>query len=89
MRKEAKANGAKVIAITRAVESKLAAEADYVLPVAATELIHRSGAMSSRISQLNVVDVLFTAYVNRELRVLHESVWQNPYTEGRRNIKDD
>nr|WP_288824877.1 MurR/RpiR family transcriptional regulator [uncultured Clostridium sp.] len=63
--KEAKANGAKLIAITRAVESKLAAEADYVLPVAATELIHRSGAMSSRISQLNVVDVLFTAYVNR------------------------
>ncbi len=63
--KEAKANGAKVIAITRAVESKLAAEADFVLPVAATELIHRSGAMSSRISQLNVVDVLFTTYVNR------------------------
>lgn len=63
--REARANGAKVIAITRAVESKLAAEADFVLPVAATELIHRSGAMSSRISQLNVVDVLFTAYVNR------------------------
>lgn len=63
--KEAKASGAKVIAITRAVESKLAAEADFVLPIAATELIHRSGAMSSRISQLNVVDVLFTAYVNR------------------------
>lgn len=63
--KEAKSNGAKVIAITRAVESKLAGEADFVLPVAATELIHRSGAMSSRISQLNVVDILFTAYVNR------------------------
>lgn len=63
--KEAKANGAKVIAITRAVESRLAVEADFVLPVAATELIHRSGAMSSRISQLNVIDVLFTAYVNR------------------------
>ncbi|QHQ63313.1 SIS domain-containing protein [Anaerocolumna sedimenticola] len=63
--KQAKANSAKVIAITRAVESKLAAEADFVLPVAATELIHRSGAMSSRISQLNVVDIFFTAYVNR------------------------
>lgn len=63
--REAKGNGAKVIAITRAVESRLAAEADFVLPVAATELIHRSGAMSSRISQLNVVDILFTAYVNR------------------------
>ncbi len=63
--REAKANGAKVIAITRAVESKLAEKADFVVPVAATELIHRSGAMSSRISQLNVVDILFTAYVNR------------------------
>lgn len=63
--KAARDNGAKVIAITRAVESKLAGLADFVLPVAATELIHRSGAMSSRISQLNVVDILFTAYVNR------------------------
>lgn len=62
---EAKRNGAHVIAITRAVDSRLALEADFVLPVAATELIHRSGAMSSRISQLNVVDILFTAYVNR------------------------
>ena len=63
--KEAKGNGAKVIAITRAVESELALEADFILPVAATELIHRSGAMSSRISQLNVIDIFFTAYVNR------------------------
>lgn len=63
--REAKGNGAKVVAITRAVESDLAAESDFVLPVAATELIHRSGAMSSRISQLNVIDILFTAYVNR------------------------
>lgn len=63
--KQAKSNGAKVIAITRAVDSKLAGIADFVLPVAATELIHRSGAMSSRISQLNVIDILFTAYVNR------------------------
>jgi DNA-binding MurR/RpiR family transcriptional regulator len=63
--REAKGNGAKVIAITRAVESKLAGAADFVLPVAATELIHRSGAMSSRISQLNMVDILFTTYVNR------------------------
>jgi len=62
---EAKKNGAKIIAITRAIESQLVELADYVLPVAATELIHRSGAMSSRISQLNVIDILFTAYVNR------------------------
>lgn len=63
--KAAKANGSKVIVLTRAADSKLAAEADCVLAVAATELILRSGAMSSRISQLNMVDILYVAYVNQ------------------------
>jgi len=75
--KEAKGNGAKVIAITRAVESELASEADFVLPVAATELIHRSGAMSSRISQLNVIDIFFTAYVNRNYDVCMSKFTKN------------
>ena len=61
----AKANGARIIVLTRAADSKLAAEADCVLAVAATELILRSGAMSSRISQLNMVDILYVAYVNK------------------------
>lgn len=61
----AKACGARIVAITRAADSKLADEADCVLSVAATELILRSGAMSSRISQLNIVDILYVAYVNR------------------------
>ena len=39
--------------------------ADYNLAVAATELIFRSGAMSSRISQLNMIDILYTAYVHK------------------------
>lgn len=30
-----------------------------------TEMILRSGAMSSRISQLNIIDILYTAYINR------------------------
>lgn len=61
----AKKNGAKVIVITRASDSKLAEAADCVLHVAATELIVRSGAMSSRISQLNMIDILYVAYVNQ------------------------
>lgn len=61
----ARANDAQVIVLTRAAESKLAAQADCVLTVAATELILRSGAMSSRISQLNMVDILYVAYVNQ------------------------
>ncbi len=63
----AKSNGAVVIAITRFKDSKLAQLADYNLYVAATELIVRTGAMSSRISQLNVVDILYTAYLQRTL----------------------
>jgi DNA-binding MurR/RpiR family transcriptional regulator len=60
----AKDNGTKVVAITcGAFDSSLARISDYVLGVAATELLVRSGAMSSRIAQLNVVDVLFASYV--------------------------
>lgn len=61
----AKKNGARLIVITRASDSKLAELADCVLRVAATELIVRSGAMSSRISQLNMIDILYVAYVNQ------------------------
>ncbi len=57
--------GATLIAITRFADSPLVSRANYTLYVAATELLHRSGAMSSRISQLNVVDILYTAYLNR------------------------
>ena len=61
----ARGNGATIISITRgSFESPLLALSDVVLGVAATEFVLRSGAMSSRIAQLNVVDVLFTAYVS-------------------------
>lgn len=60
-----KENGAPVIAVTRFEENPLAIIADYNLSVAATEFTFRSGAMSSRIAQLNIIDILYTAYVNR------------------------
>ena len=57
--------GATIIAITRYDTSPVAALSDYQLFVAANESIFRSGAMSSRISQLNIIDILFTAFANR------------------------
>lgn len=54
-----------LIAITRFADSGLVRMADYNLYVAASEVLVRSGAMSSRISQLNVIDILYTAYINR------------------------
>lgn len=58
-------NGARVVSITRGgYGSPLVSLSDVVLGVAATELVMRTGAMSSRIAQLNVVDILFVSYVN-------------------------
>lgn len=62
----AKEKGALVIAITRFGQNPLQALADHTLSVAATEFVVRSGAMSSRIGQLNVIDILYTAYAHKE-----------------------
>lgn len=63
---EVKEKGAPVIAITRFEDSPLSRMADYNLSVAATEFIFRSGAMSSRIAQLNIIDILYTGFLNRQ-----------------------
>lgn len=63
---EVKLKGAPIIAITRFEDSPLSRMADYNLSVAATEFIFRSGAMSSRIAQLNLIDILYTGFLNRQ-----------------------
>ena len=51
--------------VTRYYPSEVAQLADHVLYVAANESLFRNGAMSSRLSQLNVMDILYTAYASR------------------------
>ena len=62
--KALKANGVPTIAITRYSPSRVAELADYKLYIAANESLFRNGAMSSRIAQLNAVDILYTAYAS-------------------------
>ena len=57
--------GAPIIAITRLEESPIARIADFELLVPSTELVFREGAISSRIAQLNIIDILYTAFVNK------------------------
>lgn len=57
-------NQTPIIAITRCIPSPVFELSDYRLYTAANESTFRSGAMSSRISQLNVLDILYTAFVN-------------------------
>jgi len=82
----AKEKGATVIAITRFEENPIALMADYNLSVAATEFMFRSGAMSSRIAQLDIIDILYTAYINREyeenLRQFQRTHIEKPYLEA-------
>ncbi len=65
--REAGENGAKTVAITNFPRSPVTASADYVLLTAARETAFRSGAMTSRIAQLTVVDCLFVVLAQHEL----------------------
>lgn len=64
--KEMRKNGTPIIAITRFVSSPVSKLADYTLYTADNESLFRSGAMSSRICQLNVIDILYTIYAYRQ-----------------------
>jgi DNA-binding MurR/RpiR family transcriptional regulator len=63
--REASANGAATIGLTSAPRSPLAVQVDVLLVTAARETTFRSGATSSRIAALSVVDVLFVAVAQR------------------------
>lgn len=61
-----KKNSGKIILISGFENSPIGKYADIILNIAATEYLFRSGAMSSRIFQMNVVDILYTAYINMD-----------------------
>lgn len=59
-----KENHTPIIAVSRCVPSPVTKLADYTLYASASEFLFRSGAMASRISQLNIIDILYTAFAN-------------------------
>lgn len=69
--KDAKAT---LVTLTRLGKSPLSANADYPLYTSSQEHDQRSGAMSSRIAQLTVIDVLFTALANRDYNTVINSL---------------
>ena len=64
--KAMKENGTPVIAVTRYYPSVVAQMADHVLYIAANESLFRNGAMSSRLSQMNVMDILYTVFAGED-----------------------
>ena len=61
----ARQRGATTIAVTNYDRSPVAAQADLILTTAARETTFRAGSMSSRISQLAVVDCMFAGVAQR------------------------
>lgn len=79
--KALKQNGTPIIAITRCVHTPVSELADHKLYTAANETIYRSGDMSAQISQLNIIDILYTAVANvhyeESLKLLSKTYIQN------------
>jgi len=77
-------NNTPSIAITRFAPSTIASMATHVLYTSASEALFRSGAISSRISQLNVIDMLYAAYATanyeNSLQRFHETHIDKPNT---------
>lgn len=76
----AKRNGAFLVAITRYGRVSLAEIADVHFGLSAPEMAIRSGAMSSRIAQMTMIDILFSCVVSRHYQ---ETV---PYLERTRQV---
>jgi len=60
-----KKTGAKIISITRFSKSLLAASSDIVLLCSGNESPFQGGSISAKISQLYILDILFTVYFMR------------------------
>lgn len=62
---EAGRHGARTVALTNFPKSPITRAADHVLTTAARETTFRSGAMSSRLAQLTVIDCVFVGVAQR------------------------
>jgi DNA-binding MurR/RpiR family transcriptional regulator len=84
---EFKSRGVKIILITNAIRSTATMLADIVLHTSARETTFRSGATSSRIAQLTVVDCLCVALAQRNWSGTKSALDQSRSAVGSRSGK--
>lgn len=72
-----KKRGAVGIAVTRFSKKNYLNNADIILYSSAPEIYRRSGAMSSRIAQLTVIDVLFSTIAHQNYRAIEKNLEQS------------
>lgn len=69
----AKENNAKIIAITRYTKSPLTEFSDITIQCGSREEPLQGGAISTKISQLFIIDLLYTEYYNRNKELHHSN----------------
>lgn len=79
----AKKTSATIIAITKYGKNSLSAQADICLCTFSTENLIRSGAMSSRISQLTIIDIIYTAVASRDYNKVKPYLDKSLFASGR------
>ena len=67
-------NGSKIIVVTKNKNNTLQKYANVKLYVTSRESLYRSAAIYSRISMLNIVDILYSAYANLNYDSLYETL---------------
>ena len=80
----ARERGSCIVAVTKYGANQLSELADYVLPTSSPELQFRSGATSSRLAALFVVDVLFTTLCNKNYETVAKPLAES-YTQCSRH----
>lgn len=83
--KAMKESGVPIVSITKYGSSPIVEIANYNIFVAANESTIRSGAMSSRISQLNIIDILYTGYANTQFDKSLEQIAKTHIRKGSKN----
>jgi len=73
----AKAANCPTLAITKFAKSPLVEGADYSIHISTPEVDLRSGAMSSRLAQLTIVDTLFTIFASRNYTTIEKNLEQS------------
>ena len=83
-----KENHTSTVAITKYTNNTLSKAADYTLYMNSPEIFKRSGAMSSRIAQLCLADVLFTVIANRDYQKIEGNLEKSYNVIKSLSVKD-
>ena len=86
--REIQKQGTTIITLTKYSKNSLAALADINLYCVSTETLHRSGAMSSRIAQFTMIDILYASVCTRSFEEIKPHLDRSRSISQRAHMQD-